>query len=63
MKRGPENRHVLPVTLAPVRLGDYDVEQEAREAAAKIAERRVIRNGRDAWDAIHKSESFINLST
>jgi hypothetical protein len=31
---------------------------EAQEAAERITERRVIREGRDAWQAIGKAESF-----
>ncbi len=33
------------VTLPKLKLPDIDVEAEAREAAARIAERRLIRNG------------------
>jgi hypothetical protein len=47
-----------PVTLPSVRLTELDVEAEARAAAAKVAERRVIRAGRDAWHEIGRAESF-----
>jgi hypothetical protein len=46
------------VTLPKIRLGDSDIEEEARAAAAKVAERRVIRAGRDAWHEIGRAESF-----
>ena len=35
-----------------------DIEAEAREAAAIVAERRVIRTGLDAWREINRAESF-----
>jgi hypothetical protein len=44
---------VPPVTVAAIQLDDIDVELEAC-----VAQRRVIRAGRDAWDAIHKAETF-----
>jgi hypothetical protein len=47
-----------PVSLPRFNLDDIDIEREAKEAAARVAERRIIRRGRDAWDAINKSESF-----
>ena len=47
-----------PVTLPVFKLPDIDVEAEAEEAADRIAERRVIRAGLDAWRAIGKAESF-----
>jgi hypothetical protein len=46
-----------PVTLPIVKLDDIDIEREAKEAAQRIAERRVVRNGRDAWEAINKAQS------
>ena len=46
------------VTLPVVEIDDIDVEREAKEAAERVSIRRTIRRGRDAWDAIHKSESF-----
>jgi hypothetical protein len=47
-----------PVTLPPVALDDLDVEAEAREAQDRVIERRTIRRGLDAWEAINKSQSF-----
>ena len=46
------------MTLPIVELDDIDVEREAREAAERVAERRVIRTGLDAWKEINKAESF-----
>lgn len=48
----------VPVTLPTLKVADFDIEAEAKEAAARIAERRVIRAGLDAWAAINKAESF-----
>jgi hypothetical protein len=47
-----------PVSLPVFNLPPLDLESEIREAAAKVAERRVIRAGLDAWQAIGKAESF-----
>jgi hypothetical protein len=50
--RGGEsfNAHAPPpVRVAAIKLDDINIEEEARAAAAKVAERRVIRAGRDAW--------------
>jgi hypothetical protein len=48
-----------PVTLPPVAsLDDIDVEKEAREAQARVQERRVVRKGLDAWREINRAESF-----
>ena len=50
-----------PVSLPVFNLPPLDLESEIREAAAKVAERRVIRRGRDAWlaiNAINRAESF-----
>jgi hypothetical protein len=47
-----------PVTRPPINLPDLDtkaIEAEAREAQARV---RVIRAGRDAWEAINRSASF-----
>ena len=57
-KHGAQNRLVAPPTLPKIRLGNFDIEEEARAAAAKVAERRVIRAGRDAWHEIGRAESF-----
>jgi len=50
----PDNRVSLPVFNLP----PLDLETEIREAAAKVAERRLIRRGLDAWRLIHTAESF-----
>jgi hypothetical protein len=47
-----------PVTLPSLKLDDIDIEREAREAAQRVAERKVIRAGRDAWEAIHRVQTF-----
>ena len=41
--------------MPKLNLPDIDIEAEAREAAARVAERRTIRAGIDAWQAIDKS--------
>ncbi len=48
----------MSVTLPKLALPDLDIEAEAKEAQARVAERRVIRQGLDAWGAIGKAESF-----
>jgi hypothetical protein len=48
------------VTLPRYILPEIDIEREPQEAAARIAERKVIRAGVDAWQAIGKAESFEN---
>jgi hypothetical protein len=53
-----DGREVPPPTLPVFQLDDIDVEREAREVAARVAERRVIRKGLDALAAIAKAESF-----
>jgi hypothetical protein len=50
--------HLRPVTMPRFNLPPLDLESEFREAAAKVAERRVIRAGLDAWRAIGKAGSF-----
>ena len=60
-RRGGElfnTRAPPPVTKPPLNLPDIDIELEAREAAARVAERRTIRRGLDALAAINKAESF-----
>jgi hypothetical protein len=52
-----------PVTLPPIELDDIDVEIELKEAAARVAERKVVRQGLDAWRAIGKAESFDGWKT
>jgi hypothetical protein len=47
-----------PITRPPISLPPLDtktIEAEAREAQARV---RVIRAGRDAWEAINKAQSF-----
>lgn len=48
------------VTLPTFALPDIDIEKEAREAAARVAERKAIRAGLDAWREIGRAESFEN---
>jgi hypothetical protein len=48
----------LRPTLPAVNIPDIDIEREAREAQARVVERRTIREGLDAWRAIGKAESF-----
>jgi hypothetical protein len=57
---GEEAPLARPITLAILRLPDIDTEAEAAEAAARVAERKTIRAGLDAWRAIGKAESFEN---
>ena len=57
-KHGAQNRLVAPPTLPKIRLGNFDIEEEARAAAAKVAERRVIRQGLDCWREIGKVETL-----
>ena len=47
-----------PISMPRFNLPPVDLESEAKEAAAVIAERRMIRAGLDAWRAIGKAESF-----
>jgi hypothetical protein len=47
-----------PVSLPKFQLADIDIEREAKEAAQRVAERRVVRQGLDALHAIGKAESF-----
>jgi hypothetical protein len=44
--------------LPTVKLAEIDIALEAKEAAERAATRRIICQGSDAWDTIHKSESF-----
>jgi hypothetical protein len=48
------------ITLPRFKLPDIDIEAEAREAAERITERKVIRLGRDAWHLVGQAESFEN---
>jgi hypothetical protein len=47
-----------PVTLPAVEIADIDVEREAREAQARVIQRRTLRAGFDAWLSIRKTETF-----
>jgi len=47
-----------PITLPRFNLPPLNLEAEAKEAAAIVAERRVIRAGLDVWQAIGKAGSF-----
>jgi hypothetical protein len=49
-----------PVTLPKFEFTDDTIEAEAREAAARVAEKKVIRHGRECWEAIGRAESFEN---
>ncbi len=49
-----------PVTLPRIEFCTIDTEQEAREAAERLVERKVIRAGIDAWQSIKKADSFEN---
>ena len=54
-----KGRRIVPKpTLPALDLADLDVEREAHEAQARVAERRVIRTGLDAWREINRAESF-----
>ena len=59
---GGEQKQEAPkrVTLPTFAFAELDVEAEAREAAARIVERKVVRAGVDAWQAIGKADSFEN---
>jgi hypothetical protein len=45
-------------TLPSFQLADYDEAAERRETAERIAERRIVRQGLDAWREINRAESF-----
>jgi hypothetical protein len=53
-----ENRPPRPITMPALNLPDLDVELEAAAAAARVAERRIIRTGLDAGREINRAESF-----
>jgi hypothetical protein len=56
---GEEKTHQpAPVALVKLHLPDIDTSVEIKEAAERIATTRIIRQGRDAWQAIGKTESF-----
>ena len=47
-----------PITLPSFRLPPLDDAEDRRELAERFARQRIIRAGRDAWEAINKAESF-----
>jgi hypothetical protein len=49
-----------PVTLPRFSLKEPDIEAKAREAAARVAEKKVIRRGRECWEAIGRTGSYEN---
>lgn len=49
-----------PITLPKLTLTDIDIETEAREAAQRVREHRIVRIGLDCWRAIGKVETFQN---
>jgi hypothetical protein len=51
-------RALVKPTLPAFNLPDLDIEREAKEAAARVAERRIVRQGLDAWREINRAESF-----
>jgi hypothetical protein len=53
-----EARTLRPVTLPKLNFIKLDIEHEAKEAAERFATTRIIRQGRDAWEAINKTQSF-----
>lgn len=52
------HRTAPPVTLPTIHLATIDHDREAREAAERLAERKIIRTGMDAWQAIGKAQTF-----
>jgi hypothetical protein len=54
---GEEIEH-KPVTLPRVTCPQIDDDAERRELAAHLAEQRIIRAGRDAWEQIAQAQSF-----
>jgi hypothetical protein len=52
------HRVPLPPTLPNFKFREPDTEQEAREAAERVVQRRVIREGLDSWKEINRVESF-----
>jgi hypothetical protein len=53
-----EEEHKPSVTLPKFTLPEIDIERETREAAARVAERKFIRAGLDAWRALGKADSY-----
>ena len=52
-----EEIYERPVSMPRFNLPDIDIEAEAREAAQRVATNRIIRQGRDCWEQINKSNS------
>jgi hypothetical protein len=52
------HRVPLPPTLPNFQFREPDTEQEMREAAERIAEKRTIRDGLDSWREIKRVETF-----
>jgi hypothetical protein len=53
-----EEMHARPISMPRYNLPAHDDSSERREIAAKLAEQRTIRAGRDAWRDIAKAHSF-----
>ena len=47
-----------PISMPVVRVARLDDVAERREIAERFAQQRIIRAGREAWEAINKAESF-----
>ena len=47
-----------PITLPVISLPPDNTELEIQEAAARVAERKIVRAGLDAWQAIGRADSF-----
>jgi hypothetical protein len=50
-----------PISLPPIALDDIPddvVEEELRAAAAKVAERKILRTAREAWETANKAGSW-----
>jgi hypothetical protein len=51
------------ITLPKFDIAEIDIEREIAEAAARVAERKIVRAGLDAWRTIGKAESFESWKT
>jgi hypothetical protein len=51
-------REFPKVTLPAFNLPDIDAEAERKETAQRIATQRVVRRGRDAWEAVTRAETL-----
>src|SRR6516164_9119661 len=47
-----------PVTMPVLKIARLDEVAERRELAERFAQQRIIRAGREAWEAIGKAETF-----